>query len=97
MVPSSTYVAATGGERLSCDDFSLNETVRFGSLELIVDHFSGLSLSPLGTAQAPLPWVPPMVGHRSHNESWWEIPPRGYSWLLVGKGGQTSLSQGDMT
>jgi hypothetical protein len=48
MVPSSTFVTAAGGECLLCDDFSLGETVRFRSLELISDCFDGLSLSPLG-------------------------------------------------
>jgi hypothetical protein len=49
MVPSSAFIAIAGSERLLCDGFSLGETVRFGSLELIANHFGGLSLSPLGT------------------------------------------------
>jgi hypothetical protein len=44
MVPSS--VISITGERLTCDGFSLGETVRLGNFEFIVDYFSGLSLSP---------------------------------------------------
>jgi hypothetical protein len=47
MVPSLAFVTATGGECLSCDGFSLGETICFGSLELITDQFGGMSLSPL--------------------------------------------------
>jgi hypothetical protein len=49
MVPSSAFIATAGSERLLCDGFSLGETVRFGSLELIANRFGGPSLSPLGT------------------------------------------------
>jgi hypothetical protein len=48
MVPSSALAVAADGELLSCDVFSLGETIRFGSLEFIADRFSGLSLSPIG-------------------------------------------------
>jgi hypothetical protein len=48
MVPSSAFVATAGGRHLLCNGFTLGETVRFGSLELITDHFDGLRLSPLG-------------------------------------------------
>jgi hypothetical protein len=44
MVPSS--VISITGERLTCDGFSLGETVRLGNFEFVVDYFSGLSLSP---------------------------------------------------
>jgi hypothetical protein len=37
MVPSSAFVAATGDERLSCDGFSLGETIHFENLEFIAD------------------------------------------------------------
>jgi hypothetical protein len=47
MVPSSVLAITVGGERLSCGDFSLGETIRFGSLEFIADRFDGLSLSPM--------------------------------------------------
>jgi hypothetical protein len=47
MVPSSVFAITTGGERLSCDGFSLGETISFGSLEFIADRFDGLSLSPI--------------------------------------------------
>jgi hypothetical protein len=47
MVPSSVFIAATGSEHLSCDGFSLGETISFGNLEFIADLFGGLSLSPL--------------------------------------------------
>jgi hypothetical protein len=33
------------GERLSCDSFSLNKTIHFGSLKFIVNCFGGLKLS----------------------------------------------------
>jgi hypothetical protein len=48
MVHSSTLTVATDGERLMCCGFSLNRTIRFGSLEFITDYFDGLSLSPRG-------------------------------------------------
>jgi hypothetical protein len=59
MVPSSAPTVASNSERLSCDGFSLGETIRFGSLELITNRFSGLSLSPLGTVQVPSSRAPP--------------------------------------
>jgi hypothetical protein len=49
MVHSSTLVIATGGEQLTCDGFSLDETVRIGSLEIITDYFGGPNLSPKGS------------------------------------------------
>jgi hypothetical protein len=91
-VPSSAFITAAGSEHLSCDGFSLGETIRFGSLELITDRFSRLSLSPLGMAQEPLLWVLLAAGHRSQSRSWWEIPLRGSPQLRVGKGGSTSPS-----
>jgi hypothetical protein len=48
MVSSSAFAIATDGQRMSCDVFSLGETIHFGSLEFITDHFSGQSLSPMG-------------------------------------------------
>jgi hypothetical protein len=48
MVPSLALTIAADGERLSCDVFSLDETIHFGSIEFIADRFSGLSLSPMG-------------------------------------------------
>jgi hypothetical protein len=48
MVPSSPLVVATNSECLSCGGCFLGETIRFGSLKFIADHFSGLSLSPSG-------------------------------------------------
>jgi hypothetical protein len=48
MVPSSVFVAATGGERSPCEGFSFSETICFRSLEFIANQFGGLSLSPLG-------------------------------------------------
>jgi hypothetical protein len=48
MVPSSALVITTDAERLSCGGFSLGETIHFGSLEFIADHFGGLCLSPMG-------------------------------------------------
>jgi hypothetical protein len=46
MVPSSVLAVSTNSERLTCDDFSLGEIIRFGSIEFITDCFGGLSLSP---------------------------------------------------
>jgi hypothetical protein len=48
LIPSSVLTVAADSERLSCGGFSLSETICFGSLEFIADHFSGLSLSPMG-------------------------------------------------
>jgi hypothetical protein len=48
MVPSSALTVATDDEHLWCGGFPLGETIHFGSLEFITDHFGGLSLSPLG-------------------------------------------------
>jgi hypothetical protein len=42
MVPSSALVIAADDERLSDGGFSLNETIRFGSLEFITDNFGGV-------------------------------------------------------
>jgi hypothetical protein len=49
MVHSSMLAITTNGERLMCGGFSLSETVRFGNLEFIADHFDNLSLSPEGS------------------------------------------------
>jgi hypothetical protein len=48
MVHSSTLAVATDGERLTSGNFSLSETVPFGSLDFITDCFGDLSLSPKG-------------------------------------------------
>jgi hypothetical protein len=48
MVPSLKFIVAVDGEQLSCNVFSLGNTIRLRSLEFIADHFSGLSLSPMG-------------------------------------------------
>jgi hypothetical protein len=52
MVPSSAFVPITGGERSLGDGFPLGKTIRFGSLESVVDRFSGLSLPPGGGSVA---------------------------------------------
>jgi hypothetical protein len=49
MVPSLVLVVAADGERLSCDVYSLGETICFRSLEFIVICFGSLSLSPKGS------------------------------------------------
>jgi hypothetical protein len=49
MVYTSTLTVATDGERLTCDDFSLGKTIRFGSIEFIINCFSSLSLPPKGS------------------------------------------------
>jgi hypothetical protein len=49
MVHSFALVISADGERLTCDGFSLIETVHFGSLEFITDCFDGLSLCPKGS------------------------------------------------
>jgi hypothetical protein len=45
MIPSSVLAVVADGECLSCGGFSLSETIRFGSLEFIIDCFGDLSLS----------------------------------------------------
>jgi hypothetical protein len=46
MVPSYAFTITADGERLTCDGFSLGETVRLGNFESFANYFSGLSLSP---------------------------------------------------
>jgi hypothetical protein len=46
MVPSSVLTITADSERMSCDGFSLGETIRFGNLEFITDYFSDLSFCP---------------------------------------------------
>jgi hypothetical protein len=46
MVPSSSIVVAADGEHLTCDGFSLGETIHLGSFEFITDYLAGLSLYP---------------------------------------------------
>jgi hypothetical protein len=48
MVHSSTPAITTDDEHLSCDGFSLDETVCFRSLDFITDCFGSSSLSPKG-------------------------------------------------
>jgi hypothetical protein len=48
MVPSTVLTIAANDEHPSCNIFSLSDTIRFGSVEFIADHFSSLSLSPMG-------------------------------------------------
>jgi hypothetical protein len=48
IVPSSVLFVAADNEHLSCDCFSLIQTIRFGSLKFIAECFRGLSLSPRG-------------------------------------------------
>jgi hypothetical protein len=52
MIHSSTLVVTTDNwrtkKRLTCGGFSLNETIRFGSLKFITDCFGGLTISPRG-------------------------------------------------
>jgi hypothetical protein len=47
------------------DGFPLDKTIRFGSLEFVINLFSGMSLSPLEVARVPSLWDPPTVGHHS--------------------------------
>jgi hypothetical protein len=46
MVHSFALAVSTDGECLTCSGFSLDKTIRFGSLEFITDCIDGLSLSP---------------------------------------------------
>jgi hypothetical protein len=48
MVPASALAVAADGKCMSCNVFSLVETIRFESLDFIPDRFNGLSLSPMG-------------------------------------------------
>jgi hypothetical protein len=46
MVSSSAITITVDGECLSRDGFLLGETIRFGSLEFIIECFGGVNLSP---------------------------------------------------
>jgi hypothetical protein len=46
MVFSSALTFSADGERLTCNGFSLGETVHLGSFEFLADYFGGLSLFP---------------------------------------------------
>jgi hypothetical protein len=48
MVPSLALAITADGECLSCDVFSLDETIHFRNLKFVTDRFDGLSLSPMG-------------------------------------------------
>jgi hypothetical protein len=48
MVHSSALVVSTYDKHLTCDGFSLGETIHFGHLDFITNGFGGLSLSPSG-------------------------------------------------
>jgi hypothetical protein len=45
MVPSSSITIVDDGEHLTCDGFSLGETVHLKNFEFIIDYFDSLSLS----------------------------------------------------
>jgi hypothetical protein len=47
MVPPSSVTIAVHDECLTCSGFSLGETHRSESLELLIDYLGGLSLSPM--------------------------------------------------
>jgi hypothetical protein len=49
MVQSSTLTITTDGEHLTCGGLFLRKTIRFGSLEFIIESFGSLSLSPKGS------------------------------------------------
>jgi hypothetical protein len=49
MVHSSVLTISTNREHLSCDGFSLGETVRLGRLEFIANCFDNQSFSPKGS------------------------------------------------
>jgi hypothetical protein len=46
MVSLSTIIVAADGERLTCSEFSLGETIHLGNFEFTADYFGGLSLTP---------------------------------------------------
>jgi hypothetical protein len=46
MVLSSAITIVANGERLTCNGFSLGETVHLGNFEIIADYFGSLSFSP---------------------------------------------------
>jgi hypothetical protein len=46
IVPSSMITVTADGEHLTCDGFSLGETVCLGNFEFIANYFDVLSLSP---------------------------------------------------
>jgi hypothetical protein len=64
MLPPSMLTIAADGECLSCDIFSLGETIGFGNLEFITNRFGGISLSAMaGSSSAAI------IGstHRGHH------------------------------
>jgi hypothetical protein len=94
MVPSSAFIATTGGVRSPCDVFSLGETIRFKSLEFIANRFGGMSL-PLkdgsgAIIMGPACGEPPLL-----QQTMMGGPIEGSPRLLMGKGGPASPSHGD--
>jgi hypothetical protein len=69
-----------------CDGFSLGETIRFGSLELIADHFGGLSLSPLGNGSGTTAMSPAYGGPPLPQQIMVENPTEGFPTAPSGEG-----------
>jgi hypothetical protein len=64
MVPSFVLAVSNDGERLACGGFSSGETIHFGGVEFIVDHFGDLSLTPRGSDSDATPMgAQPTMGH----------------------------------
>jgi hypothetical protein len=100
MVHSSTLAITTDGKHLACGSFPLGETVRFRSLEINIDCFGGLSLSPKGSDSGDVfmgmtrSWLPSLwtILEDSTNEFYMASSGEGSSGLPVSRRHSTGTS-----